>query len=193
MNIVNNEIEILNELKRIENRINLENNEEVNKIVKKILEDVKKQGDEALKKYTLKFDGFSPDPLSVSKREIAKAWDATTKSLQEALKNAKHRIEKFHEREIPQSFSIRGIYGEDVQRKWLPVQKAGLYVPGGRASYPSTVLMNAIPAKVAGVKEIIMVSPANAEGEMNKTVLAAAHICGIKNIFKVGGAQAIAA
>ena len=193
MNIVNNEIEILNELKRIENRINLENNEEVNTIVKKILEDVKNQGDEALKKYTLKFDGFNPDPLSVSKKEITKAWEKTTKPLQEALKNAKHRIEKFHEKEIPQSFSIKGMYGEDVQRKWLPVQKAGLYVPGGRASYPSTVLMNAIPAKVAGVKEIIMVSPANSEGEINKTVLAAAHICDIENIFKVGGAQAIAA
>ena len=193
MNIVNNEIEISNELRRIENRINLENNEEVNTIVKKILEDVKNQGDEALKKYTLKFDGFSPDPLSVSKKEITKAWEKTTKPLQEALKNAKHRIEKFHEKEIPQSFSIKGIYGEDVQRKWLPVQKAGLYVPGGRASYPSTVLMNAIPAKVAGVKEIIMVSPANSEGEINKTVLAAAHICDIENIFKVGGAQAIAA
>ena len=193
MNIVNNENEILNELKRIENRINLENNEEVNTIVKKILEDVKNQGDEALKKYTLKFDGFSPEPLNVSKTEIAKAWEKTTKPLQEALKNAKHRIEKFHEKEIPQSFSIKGMYGEDVQRKWLPVQKAGLYVPGGRASYPSTVLMNAIPAKVAGVKEIIMVSPANSEGEINKTVLAAAHICDIENIFKVGGAQAIAA
>ena len=193
MNIVNNENEILNELKRIENRINLENNEEINTTVKKILEDVKNQGDEALKKYTLKFDGFNPDPLSVSKKEITKAWEKTTKPLQEALKNAKHRIEKFHEKEIPQSFSIKGIYGEDVQRKWLPVQKAGLYVPGGRASYPSTVLMNAIPAKVAGVQEIIMVSPANSEGEINKTVLAAAHICDIENIFKVGGAQAIAA
>ena len=193
MNIVNNENEILNELKRIENRINLENNEEVNTTVKKILEDVKNQGDEALKKYTLKFDGFNPDPLSVSKKEITKAWEKTTKPLQEALKNAKHRIEKFHEKEIPQSFSIKGMYGEDVQRKWLPVQKAGLYVPGGRASYPSTVLMNAIPAKVAGVQEIIMVSPANSEGEINKTVLAAAHICDIENIFKVGGAQAIAA
>ncbi len=193
MNIVNNEIEILNELKRIENRINLENNEEVNTVVKKILEDVKNQGDEALKKYTLKFDGFIPDPLSVSKKEITQAWENTTKPLQEALKNAKQRIEKFHEKEIPESFSIKGIYGEDVQRKWLPVQKAGLYVPGGRASYPSTVLMNTIPAQVAGVKEIIMVSPANAKGEMNKTVLAAAHICDIENIFKVGGAQAIAA
>ena len=193
MNIVHNDTDIQNELKRIENRINSENNEKVNTIVKTILEDVKEEGDEALKRYTLKFDGFNPDPLNISRKEIKKAWDTTSKPLKEALKNAKHRIEKFHEREIPKSFSIKGIHGEDVQRKWLPVKRAGLYVPGGRASYPSTVLMNAIPAKVAGVKEIIMVSPPNAEGEINKTVLAAAHICGIENIFKVGGAQAIAA
>ena len=193
MNIVHNETKISDELKRIADRINLDNNEEINTTVKKILEDVKNEGDEALKKYTLKFDGFNPDPLYVSKKEIENAWDKTTKPLQEALKNAKRRIEKFHEKEIPESFSIKGIFGEHVQRKWLPVQRAGLYVPGGRASYPSTVLMNAIPAKVAGVKEIIMVSPANAEGEMNKTVLAAAHICGIEKIFKIGGAQAIAA
>ena len=193
MNIINNETKISNELERIANRINLENNEQINATVKKILEDVKNKGDEALREYTLKFDGFNPNPLKVSKKEIEKAWTTTTKPLQEALKNAKRRIEKFHEKEIPKSFSIKGIFGEDVQRKWLPVQRAGLYIPGGRASYPSTVLMNAIPAKVAGVKEIIMVSPANAEGEINKTVLAAAHICGIENIFKIGGAQAIAA
>jgi len=193
MNIIHNDTDILNELKRISDRINLDNNEEINKTVKEILEDVKNTGDEALKKYTLKFDGFNPEPISVSKKEIEKAWVTTSKPLQDALKNAKFRIEKFHEKEIPESFSIKGIYGEDVQRKWLPVQRAGIYIPGGRASYPSTVLMNAIPAKVAGVKEIIMVSPANAEGKMNKTVLAAAHICGIENIFKVGGAQAIAA
>ena len=193
MNLVHNETDIKNELKRIADRINLDTNDEINKIVKKILEDVKDKGDEALKQYTLKFDGFYPEPLSVSKKEIERAWNQTNEPLKKALKNAKHRIEKFHEKEIPESFSIKGIYGEDLQRKWLPVNKAGLYIPGGRASYPSTVLMNAIPAIVAGVREITMVSPANSEGEMNKTVLAAAHICGIENIFKVGGAQAIAA
>ena len=193
MNIVHNETDIKNELKRIADRINLDTNDEINKIVKKILEDVKDKGDEALKQYTLKFDGFYPEPLSVSKKEIERAWNKTNEPLKKALKNAKHRIEKFHEKEIPESFSIKGIYGEDLQRKWLPVNKAGLYIPGGRASYPSTVLMNAIPAIVAGVREITMVSPANSAGEMNKTVLAAAHICGIENIFKVGGAQAIAA
>ena len=117
MNIVHNKTDIQSELKRIENRINLENNEEVNTIVKKILEDVKNQGDEALKKYTLKFDGFNPEPLRISKKEIETAWETTTKPLQEALKNAKHRIEKFHEKEIPESFSIKGINGENIQRK----------------------------------------------------------------------------
>jgi len=193
MKISQKENDILNELNRISDRINLENNDEINQTVKNILKDVKNKGDEALKEYTLKFDGFNPDPLNVSKKEIDDAWDMTSSPLKEALKNAKRRIEKFHEKEIPESFSLKGIYGEKVQRKWLPVHRAGLYVPGGRASYPSTVLMNAIPAKVAGVKELIMVSPANAEGKINETVLAAAHICGIENIFKIGGAQAIAA
>ena len=193
MKIINNTHNILKELIRIENRINLENNEEINNTVKNILQDVKDKGDIALKEYTLKFDGFYPEPLGVTKKEIEEAWESTRKPLQKALKHAKDKIEKFHLQEIPQSFSIKGIYGEDVQRKWLPVQKAGLYIPGGRASYPSTVLMNVIPAQVAGVKEIIMVSPGNTEGKLNETVLAAAHICGVEKIFKVGGAQAIAA
>ena len=98
MNIVHNETKISDELKRIADRINLDNNEEINTTVKKILEDVKNEGDEALKQYTLKFDGFNPDPLYVSKKEIENAWDKTTKPLQEALKNAKRRIEKFHEK-----------------------------------------------------------------------------------------------
>ena len=193
MKILNNENDISKELTRIENRITLENNEEINKTVRDILKNVQEEGDLALKKYTLKFDGFNPDPLKVTEKEIKQAWDTTSVPLKEALKNAKYRIEKFHKKEIPQSFSIKGIYGEDVQRKWFPVKRAGLYIPGGRAAYPSTVLMNAIPAKVAGVKEIIMVSPAIKGGEINKTVLAAAHICEIDTIFKIGGAQAIAA
>ncbi len=193
MQIIKDEKNISKELIRIADRINLENNEKINTTVKKILKDVKNDGDEALRRYTKKFDGFNPGTLLVSSQEIEEAWKSISKSLKDALKNAKNRIEEFHLKEIPQSFSIKGIYGEIVQRKWLPVQKAGLYIPGGRASYPSTVLMNVIPAQVAGVNEIIMVSPANKEGNLNKTVLAAAHICGIKKIFKIGGAQAIAA
>tara|TARA_Y100001978_G_C23690537_1_gene434525 strand:- start:1319 stop:2605 length:1287 start_codon:yes stop_codon:yes gene_type:complete len=193
MNIIYNENNISEELYRIAGRINLENNESINLTVKNILKNVKDKGDEALKELTLKFDGFNPDSLDIKEKEILEAWESTSDPLKEALKNAKEKIEKFHFQEIPQSFSLKGINGENVQRKWLPVQRAGIYIPGGRASYPSTVLMNAIPAKVAGVKEIIMVSPGNKEGKINQTVLAAAHICGIKNIFKIGGAQAVAA
>ena len=193
MKIIYNEKNISGELIRIAERINLENNEDINSTVKNILKDVKIEGDEALRRYTLKFDGFNPKCLAVNSQEIKEAWESTSKPLQEALKNAKSRIERFHIKEIPESFSIKGVYGENIQRKWLPVNRAGLYIPGGRASYPSTVLMNAIPAQVAGVNEIIMVSPGNREGKINKTVLAAAYICDIKKIFKIGGAQAIGA
>jgi len=113
--------------------------------------------------------------------------------LKHSLEVAHKRIQKFHEREIPQSFTIKGEYGDTVQRRWRPVKNAGIYIPGGRAAYPSTVLMNAIPAKVAGVEEIIMVSPGNKNGEINKTVLAAAHLSGINKVFRIGGAQAIGA
>ena len=193
MKIISNKIETTQELIRIAERTDIENNDEINTTVKGILKDIKCNGDEAVKKYTLKFDGFNPEPMRVSKEEIEEAWHATNHSLQKSLKIAKKRIEKFHEREMPQSFSIKGIYGECVQRKWSPVKRAGLYIPGGRAAYPSTVLMNAIPAKVAGVKEIIMVSPGNSEGYINKTVLAAAYITGLEKVFRVGGAQAIGA
>ena len=193
MKIIDNKIEILSQLKKIGERTNIENNDEINLTVKTILKDIKNHGDTAVKNYTLKFDGFNPEPMRVTIEEIEKAWYSTNCELQKALKNAKNRIETFHKEQIPENISLRGVYGECVQRKWLPVNKAGIYIPGGRASYPSTVLMNAIPAKVAGVKEIIMVSPGNKEGKINQTVLAAAYITGIKNIFRIGGAQAIGA
>ena len=193
MKITDNKNESIRELKRIEERTNLDNNDDINNLVKTILRDIQKDGDKALRKYTLKFDGFDPHPLLVSESDIKNAWDSTNSDLQKALTNAKERIENFHKKQIPESFSIEGIFGDSVQRRWLPVNKAGLYVPGGRAAYPSTVLMNAIPANVAGVKEISMVSPANHQGEINKTVLAAAYLSGIKNVFRIGGAQAIGA
>ena len=193
MKITDNKNESIKELKRIEERTNLDNNDEINNLVKTILRDIQNDGDKALKKYTLKFDGFDPTPLLVSEAEIKNAWNSTDSNLQKALKNAKERIENFHKKQIPHSFSIEGIFGDSVQRRWLPVNKAGLYVPGGRAAYPSTVLMNAIPAIVAGVREISMVSPANKEGKINQTVLAAAYLTGIKNVYRIGGAQAIGA
>ncbi len=193
MKITDNKQESIKELKRIEERTSLDNNDEINNLVKTILRDIKNDGNEALKKYTLRFDGFDPTPSLVSETEIEHAWDSTDSNLQKALINAKERIETFHKKQIPQSFSIQGDFGDSVQRRWLPVNKAGLYIPGGRAAYPSTVLMNAIPANVAGVKEISMVSPANKEGSINKTVLAAAYLTGIKNVYRIGGAQAIGA
>ena len=193
MKIINNKNKVINELIRIAERTNLDNNDEINTTVKTILEEVKLDGDLAVKKYTKKFDGFSPESLLINKDEIKEAWEVTPPQLREALKNAHKRIEDFHKKEIPQSFSMRGMYGENVQRKWFPVNRAGLYIPGGRAAYPSTVLMNAIPAKVAGVKEISMVSPGSKEGKINSTVLAAAHITGIDKIYRIGGAQAVGA
>jgi len=106
---------------------------------------------------------------------------------------AKKRIEQFHSLQVPKNITYTGPHGESLGRRWSPVEKAGIYIPGGRAAYPSTVLMNAIPAYVAGVNQTIMVSPANAQGELNQTVLAAAHITGINKVFRIGGAQAIGA
>jgi len=193
MKIINNKEEAVEELTRISTRTNSDNNNKINKIVKEILQEVKISGDIAVEKYTKKFDGFDPDPMQVSEDQIKNAWDEIDNNLKHSLVVAHKRIQKFHEKEIPQSFTIKGEYGDTVQRRWRPVKNAGIYIPGGRAAYPSTVLMNAIPAKVAGVEEIIMVSPGNKEGEINKTVLAAAHLSGINKVFRIGGAQAIGA
>ncbi|MBO8217966.1 histidinol dehydrogenase [Prochlorococcus marinus] len=193
MKIVNDKKEAIQELKRISNRTNSECNYKINAIVEEILQEVKTYGDLAVEKYTEKFDGFNPNPMQVSKSELKHAWDTIESNLKQSLEVAHRRIKKFHEQEIPSSFTIKGEHGDIVQRRWTPVKHAGIYIPGGRAAYPSTVLMNAIPAKVAGVQEISMVSPGNSEGKINKTVLAAAYLSGINKVFRIGGAQAIGA
>ncbi len=193
MKILNNETESIVELRRISERTNYDNNDDINSLVRKILDDVKINGDEALIKYNYEYDGFKAKSLQICQKELEDAWQSTNIDLKKSLENAKLRIESFHQKQVPQSFSIKSSSGDCVQRRWLPVSKAGIYVPGGRAAYPSTVLMNAIPAKVAGVQEIIMVSPANKEGKINKTVLAAAYLAGVSKVFRVGGAQAIGA
>ena len=193
MKIINNKQEAIQELKRISTRTNVENNHNINEVVEKILQDVKTYGDAAVEKYTRKFDGFNPNPMQVDANDLKNAWDEIDCNLKRSLELAHNRIKKFHQKEIPSSFSIKGKHGDTVQRRWKPVKSAGIYIPGGRAAYPSTVLMNAIPASVAGVGEIIMVSPGNNEGKINKTVLAAAHLSGINKVFRVGGAQAIGA
>ena len=181
------------ELKKITNRTSGNVQDQAIKVVKDILKNVSERGDEALKEYTFRFDGFIPEPLQVSSNSILKAWEKTPKDLQDSLLLAKTRIEKFHSLQVPKNITYTGPHGESLGRRWSPVEKAGIYVPGGRASYPSTVLMNAIPAYVAGVNQTIMVSPGNSKGEINQTVLAAAHITGINKVFRIGGAQAIGA
>jgi histidinol dehydrogenase (EC 1.1.1.23) len=162
--------------------------------VREIINTVKSRGDKALLDYTARFDGvkLSKKNLQVSKAEIETAWSYTSSEDKKSLNLAKERIEKFHRQELTHSWKIAGTGGEALGQKVVPLEKVGIYVPGGKASYPSSVLMSAIPARVAGVSEIIMVTPPSAEG-INPFTLAAARICGIKKIFQVGGAQAIAA
>ena len=170
MKIINNKQEAIQELERISTRTNGDNNNKINEIVEKILQEVKTYGDAAVEKYTRKFDGFNPNPMQVGSNDLKNAWNEIDCNLKHSLELAHKRIKKFHEREIPSSFTIKGEHGDTVQRRWRPVKNAGIYIPGGRAAYPSTVLMNAIPAKVAGVEKIIMVSPGNNNGKINKTV-----------------------
>ena len=136
MKIINNKKEAIEELKRISTRTNSENNNEINKIVEKILCEVKISGDIAVEKYTKKFDGFDPNPMQVSSDQIKNAWDEIDNNLKRSLEVAHKRIKKFHEKEIPQSFTLKGEYGDTVQRRWRPVKNAGIYIPGGRAAYP---------------------------------------------------------
>jgi histidinol dehydrogenase len=161
--------------------------------VEVILNQVEQQGDQALLELTERFDGVRPDPLRIPNERLAAAWQATPAPLQEALRLAHQRILAFHQQQLPTDLAITGPHGEQLGRRWRPVERAGLYVPGGRASYPSTVLMNAVPARVAGVQRLVMVTPPGPGGEPNATVLAAAHLAGVEEVYRVGGAQAIGA
>ncbi len=180
-------------LKRITKRTSGKEQNNALKIVEEIIDQVEKKGDEAVASLTLKFDGFDPKPLYVNQEKLSKAWESTPSNLKKSLEIAQKRITAFHKEQIPKDIEIKGKYGERMGRRWLPVKKAGIYIPGGRAAYPSTVLMNAIPALVAGVNEIYMFTPADSNGEVNQTVLAAAYLVGIKKVFRIGGAQAVAA
>ncbi len=180
-------------ISRLAERTSSKSQSKITAAVNEILQTVRHEGDKAVVKYTKNFDGFSPEPIKVNPELLEKAWEQTPKDLCAALELAKARIEDFHQRQYPEGFSIKGVHGELLGRRWKPVEKAGIYIPGGRASYPSTVLMNAIPAKVAGVKHLLMASPAGPTGELNQTVLAAAHLTGVNEVIRIGGAQAIAA
>ena len=161
--------------------------------VEAILEQVRTGGDAALLELSERFDGVRPDPLRIPADQLEAAWADTPADLQDALRLAHRRILEFHQRQKPADIAMTGVHGERLGRRWRPVERAGLYVPGGRASYPSTVLMNAVPATVAGVRRLVMVTPPGPEGRVNRTVLAAAHLAGVNEIYRVGGAQAIAA
>ncbi|MBR2590396.1 MAG: histidinol dehydrogenase [Clostridia bacterium] len=166
---------------------------DVEGIVSAIIEDVKARGDAALYEYSLKFDHAALDSLQVSQLEIQAALDQTEPAFIEILKKAAKNIRKFHEAQRRNSFIINDENGIVMGQKVIPIESVGLYVPGGTAAYPSSVLMNAIPAKIAGCKQIIMVTPPDKNGKVNSAILAAASVAGVDKIFKVGGAQAIAA
>ena len=166
---------------------------DVEKIVADIIADVAKRGDEAAKKYCKKFDGADLDTLLVSPEEIQEAVDSVEEDFLRILRNAAENIRHFHEKQVRTSFIINDKDGVVMGQKVTPVDVAGLYVPGGTAAYPSTVLMDAIPAKIAGVETLVMVTPPGKDGKINPVILAAASVAGVDKIFKIGGAQAIAA
>ncbi len=165
----------------------------VEAVVSEIIATVRAEGDAALLRYTEKFDKAALSSLAVSREEIDEAFAAVEPKFIEILEAAAKNIRAFHERQVRNSFIINNENGIVVGQKIIPVDRAGLYVPGGTAAYPSTVLMDAIPAKIAGVREVVMVTPPSADGRVNPVILAAAKIAGIDRIFKIGGAQAVAA
>ena len=165
----------------------------VEKIVTDIINDVRENGDAALYRYCEKFDGAKLDCLEVTKAEFDEALAVTEPEFLRILESAAKNIRLFHEQQKRQSFVVSGEKGSLLGQRVLPIEKAGLYVPGGTAAYPSTVLMDSIPAKIAGVEEIVMVTPPSKDGKVNPAILAAAYIAGVDRVFKIGGAQAVAA
>jgi histidinol dehydrogenase len=168
--------------------------EDVDQAVRAIIEDVVVRGDEALIDFTYRFDGLAlqPETLRISDAEIDAAEAQCPKEALEALALAKERIETYHRAQRPQDFKTTDPVGVTLGWRWTALESVGLYVPGGLASYPSSVLMNAVPAKVAGVPRIAMVVP-TPRGETNPLVLAAARLAGVDEVFRIGGAQAVAA
>ena len=170
----------------------IEDTSSIEKTVAQIIENVRENGDDALRFYAEKFDGGAPESLLVTEEEYEEAMKSVSPELIEILKKAAANIENFHKRQVRQSFIISEQEGVVTGQKIIPIEKAGLYVPGGTAAYPSSVLMNCIPAKLAGCSEIVITTPAKG-GKVNPVILAAAKIGGVSKVFKTGGAQAIAA
>lgn len=170
-------------------------NKQVQTIVDDIIADIRANGDTALFGYTKKFDGFNvtSDNVLVTEEEIKEAYTKVDADLVEVIKKSAARIAAFHEKQKLNSWLEPSKNGEMLGQLIRPLEKVGVYVPGGKAAYPSSVLMNIVPAKVAGVENIIMTTPPNNKGEINPTTIVAAHIAGVDKIYKAGGAQAVAA
>nr|WP_249275023.1 histidinol dehydrogenase [Terribacillus saccharophilus] len=166
---------------------------EVIQSVSAILKDVRLEGDIAVRKYTEQFDGTTAEQLLVSEAEIAEAKEKVAPETVTALQQAAANIRAFHEKQVTASRIMAAENGKQLGQLVLPMERIGIYVPGGKAVYPSTILMNAIPARLAGVKEIIMVTPVKNNGEIAPVLVAAAEIAGVDKIYKIGGAQAIGA
>ena len=189
MEILNySDIDLQETIKRSEEDVN-----KVLDIVSDILVNVKDNGDKAIGEYTEKFDGVIIENLKVSKDEIQEAYDTLDDSLLTALKNAASNIEKFHKKQIPDEWNIEVNPGITAGQIVRPINSAGCYIPGGRAAYPSSILMTVIPAKIAGVDKVVCVTPPQKDGKILDAILVAADIAGADEIYKVGGAQAIAA
>jgi len=185
----NSQIPVSEILKRAEDDDSLQ----VDETVRRIIEDVKKRKDAALYDYSERFDNVRPESLAVSEIEIKAAVANISEDFLKTLEMAKENIIDYHKRQKRENYTINEKKGIIIGQKVMPLEKVGIYVPGGTASYPSSVLMNALPAQVAGVKEIVMVSPCGEDGKIPDVILAAARIAGVTKIFKIGGAQAIAA
>ena len=170
-----------------------ETDKKIVKRVSSIIKSVKEDGDDAVKEYTVRFDGSLPKRTVVEKDELQYYLDTADESFKNALENAKNNIYDFHSRQLQQSWMTTKESGVIMGQRVRGLDRVGIYVPGGTAAYPSSVLMNAIPAKIAGVKEIIMVTPPAKDGNPNPSIMAAAAIAGVDRVFLVGGAQAIAA
>ena len=162
-------------------------------VVSEIIDNVKNNGDKALKEYALKFDKVALEGLEVSQEEIDRAFAEVDKRFVEILEHAAVNIREFHTKQLRDGFKIEKSNGVIIGQKITPIERAGLYVPGGTATYPSTVLMDSIPAKIAGVEQMVMVTPPAKDGGVNPAILVAAKIAGVDKIYKVGGAQARAA
>ena len=171
----------------------VQDDRDVSGIVADIIARVRAQGDKALAAYAEQFDGAAPERLEVTGAELDAAVAALDPEFVEILRQAAANIEAFHKHQVRSSFVVTDQPGVVMGQKVMPIEKVGLYVPGGTAAYPSSVLMNCIPAKLAGCREIVMVSPPTCGGDINPVILAAARIAGVHRVFRTGGAQAVAA